>query len=108
MEPLQHGLLQEKDCNPSLIILRSKSLKQATAKQLPLPPEQAALVREATHPVCWDKCHSPTVTPVKHFSTTETKIKTQNEAHSMFQHLLDHLQSSQRISNLQQQPVHHQ
>lgn len=59
MEPLQHGLLQEKDCNPSLIIHCSKSPKQATAKQLPLPPEQAALVREATHPVCWDNVTAP-------------------------------------------------
>lgn len=48
------------------------------------------------------------MTPVKHFSRTETKIRTQNEAHSMLQHLLDHLQGSQRISDLQQQPVHHQ
>lgn len=98
MEPLQHGLLQEKDCSPSLIILCSKTRRQSSRRAASTSSQACSPVTwsSAIHPLGWQ---SPTETAVEHFNRTQFQTKAQNETHSFPQHLLHHLQRGQQCGS---------
>lgn len=97
LQPLAHlyewSLFSMDYCKKKIAILHCLCSAQRARNK---PQQSSFHFLQSRQPWCWDNVTAPLWHQSSTSSRTETKSKTQNEAHSMLQHLLDPLHSSQK------------